>query len=101
MMTLRNEDTQRLQRALVQAGQPEDSPDPVSRVALDYEYAVDLTVMASELYVRPETLDTARLPPALSAALTVSGLAREALEANYHDALCVFHTGRIVPVGCP
>ena len=96
-------DSSRLALALSQAGQPEGWPDTVSRVVLEYQASVAPEVVAGELYVRPEALESelARLPPVLSTALATNGLARPAFEASYHDALCALRAGPIVPVGCP
>lgn len=94
-------DGERLQRALEQAGLPGDTPDPISRIALDYERVIDRDVVAGELYVRPDAAELDRLPPALAAAVSANGLARATFEASYLEALCAVQDGPIVPVGCP
>ena len=101
MQAMMDDDSARLQAALVQAGQAADSPDPINRVALDYALVVDHDVVARELYVRPDAFELDQLPPSLATAVTANGLSRATLEASYRDALCVLHDGPVVPVGCP
>lgn len=101
MSALVEADGQRLQLALERAGLPEGTPDPISRIALEYERVIDRDVVAGELYVRPDASELERLPPALAAALSANGLARATFEASYHEALCAVLDGPIAPVGCP
>jgi hypothetical protein len=95
-----DEDSERLRAALVQAGQPADSPDPINRLALEYDLVVDRDVVARELYARPDAFELDQLPPSLATAVTANGLSRATFEASYREALCALHDGPIVPVGC-
>jgi hypothetical protein len=90
----------------VRAGLPKGTPDPVSRLYLDFQLGnVDATIAAGELQVEKEVLlqNLERLDPKLINLGDENGYVdRLTFTATYLDSLCVLHSiDETIPANCP
>lgn len=104
LQALMDGDSDLIQNAAERAGQPRGSPNPVSRVALDYELSLSFDALAAELFLDHASLieQLPRLPEEIAAAATSGWLERSVFEARYLEAACALYaTAESSPVGCP
>jgi hypothetical protein len=104
MEALIDADSQRLTEAGVLAGQPADSPDPLSRAFLDYEQGLTFDRLAAELFLDRASLieRLPSLPEDIAAAATSGVLERSVFEARYLETACALYgAAESSPVGCP
>ena len=87
------------------AGIPAGTPDPISRVFLDFELRVSLENAAGEFSVPLELLrdNIAELDPRLAPLAQEGGVVeRNVITATYLDSLCILQApSENNPVGCP
>jgi hypothetical protein len=104
MQALMDVDGQRIGEALERAGLPRGTPDPLSRVSLDYAHALGFDQLAAELFLDRAQLiaQLPSLPEPIAAAATSGSLERATFEALYLQAACAVYAGAdSSPVGCP
>jgi hypothetical protein len=104
METLMDADSQRITEAGVLAGQPPGTPDPLSRVFLDYELGLTFDRLAAELFLDRDSLieRLPSLPEDIAAAATSGVLERSVFEARYLESACaIYGAAESSPVGCP
>jgi serine/threonine-protein kinase len=104
MQALLDADSQRMVEGAERAGQPKGAPDPVSRVALDYELGLTFDQVAAELFLDRASLieRLPSLPETIAAAATSGTLERSTFEALYLQAACTLYgSAESSPVGCP
>jgi hypothetical protein len=97
-------DSQRIVEAAERAGQPAGTPDPVSRLVLDYDLGLTFDQMAAELFLDRASLieRLPSLPEDVAAAATSGVLERAVFEARYLEAACALYgAAESSPVGCP
>jgi hypothetical protein len=104
MQALLDADSARIVAAAERAGQPRGTPDPVSRVALDYALSLSFDELAAELFLDRASLiaQLPRLPESIAAAATSGTLERAVFESLYLQAACTLYgSAESSPVGCP
>jgi hypothetical protein len=104
MEALQAADNQRIVAASELAGQPDGTPDPLSRTFLDYELGLTFDRLAAELFLDRASLieRLPSLPEAIATAATSGMLERSVFEARYLEAACALYGGaESSPVGCP
>jgi hypothetical protein len=97
-------DSQRILAAVELAGQPDGTPDPVSRTFLEYELNLTFDRLAAELFLDRASLieRLSSLPEDIATAATSGLLERAVFEARYLEAACALYgAGESSPVGCP
>lgn len=97
-------DNQRIVEAAERAGQPRGTPDPVSRLFLDYDLALTFDQVAAELFLDRASLieRLPSLPEDVAAAATSGVLERAVFEARYLEVVCALYgAAESSPVGCP
>jgi hypothetical protein len=92
--------------AAERAGVPPNTPDPVSRVYLDFQFVnIDLRLAAGELGVEPEELrrSITLLDPRLAPlALEGGHVDRNTMTDTFLSSVCELHSVQEnAPVGCP
>jgi hypothetical protein len=104
LQALMDGDSDTIQTAAERAGQPRGTPEPVSRLTLDYELTLTFDGLAAELFLDRASLieQLPRLPEEIAAAATSGRLERSVFEARYLEAACALYaTAESSPVGCP
>ncbi len=101
-----DEDSELHVRAVEESGVPRKTPDPVSRVFLDFQLGnIDLEMAAGELQVSKEELldNLDLLNPQLQNLGTPGGYVdRQIFTNNYLDSMCQLHTvDENQPLNCP
>ena len=98
-------DSQQHIAAVERSGVPLKTPDPISRVYLDFQLRLDADAAAAELQVtREELLDNLALLSPQLAVLSEEGgrVERAVFTNNYIDSFCQLHTvDENQPVNCP
>jgi hypothetical protein len=97
-------DVQRITAAAELAGQPNGTPDPVSRTFLDYELGLTFDQLAAELFLDRASLieQLSSLPEEIATAATSGVLERRVFEAHYLEAACALYgAAESSPRGCP
>lgn len=104
MLGLAQADSQLMLEAAERAGLPQGTPDPVSRIALDYGTRLTFDRLAAELFLDRGSLveRLPSLPEDIAAAAASDMLERSVFEALYLEAACALYgDAESSPVGCP
>ncbi|MEY2931491.1 MAG: Serine/threonine-protein kinase pkn1, partial [Pseudomonadota bacterium] len=101
-----DEDSELHVRRVEEAGVPRKTPDPISRVFLDFQLGdIDATIAAGELQVTKEVLldNIDALNPQLAALANEGGhVDRQVFTNNFLDSMCQLHTvDENAPNNCP